>query len=85
MAAVDLLLIDRLGWPIATPEAWPAVMRLKPHRMPCSANAEELEFLDACLRAIPDFIQANRTSHTQQVETGTRPVVLHLSLNHRHA
>jgi tetratricopeptide (TPR) repeat protein len=79
MAAVDLQLIDRLGWPIATPEAWPAVMRLQPHRTPRSANAEELLFLDACLRAIPDFLKTKATSQTWPVETGTRPVELHLA------
>jgi hypothetical protein len=79
MAAVDLQLIDRLGWPIATPEAWPAVMRLAPHHMPRSASAEELVFLDACLRAIPDFIESKAPSQTRQVETGTRRVELHLA------
>ena len=79
MSAVDLQLIDRLGWPIATPEAWPAVMRLVPHHLPRSATAEELVFLDACLRAIPDFIKVKATSITRQVETGTRPVELHLA------
>ena len=79
MSAVDLQLIDRLGWPIATPEAWPAVMRLQPRRTPRSANAEELVFLDACLRAIPDFLKSTAISQTWQVETGTRPVELHLA------
>ena len=78
MSAVDLQLIDRLGWPIATPEAWPAVMRLQPRRAPRSPNAEELVFLDACLRAIPSFLKSTATSPTWHVETGTRPVELHL-------
>lgn len=79
MSAVDLQLIDRLGWPIATPEAWPAVMRLQPGRTPRPANAKELVFLDACLRAIPDFLKTKPTSQTWQVETGTRPVELQLA------
>ncbi|MDA1055270.1 MAG: tetratricopeptide repeat protein [Planctomycetota bacterium] len=79
MSAVDLQLIDRLGWPIATPEAWPAVMRLQPGRTPRPANAKELVFLDACLRAIPDFLKTKLTSQTWQVETGTRPVELQLA------
>lgn len=78
MSSVDLQLIDRLGWPIATPEAWPAVMRLAPRRTPRSATADELVFLDACLRAIPDFLNAKAHSQTRQVETGTRRVELHL-------
>jgi len=28
-------------------------MRLEPHHIPCAASAEELVFLDACLRASP--------------------------------
>jgi hypothetical protein len=81
MAAVDLQLINRLHWPIATPEAWPAVMRLLPRRTPRSANANELVFLDACLRSIPDFLNMAAPSHTQRVEMGTRMVELHLAWN----
>jgi hypothetical protein len=54
-------------------------MRLQPRHTPRSASAEELVFLDACLRAIPDFLKAEATSQTWQVETGTRPVELHLA------
>jgi hypothetical protein len=79
MAAVDLQLIERLGWAIATPEAWPVAMRLEPHRTPRSPKAEELVFVDACLRAIPDFVKKRNTSQIRQVETGTRAVELHLS------
>ncbi len=79
MAAVDLQLIDRLGWPIAAPEAWPAVMRLMPRRTPRSANADELVFLAACLRAIPDFLTMKTASRTLRVETGSRQVELHLA------
>ena len=79
MAAVDLQLIDRFGWLIATPVAWPAVMRLKPGHTPRSASAEELVFLDACLRAIPDFLKSKVVSRTRTVETGTRPVELYLA------
>lgn len=79
MSAVDLQLIDRLGWPIAAPEAWPAVMRLAPRRTPRSPNADELAFLDACLRAIPDFLKTKTTPRTIQVETATRTVELHLA------
>jgi hypothetical protein len=51
--------------------------------MPRSASAKELVFLDACLRAIPDFIKATATSHTRQVQTGTRLVQLHLAWDRR--
>ena len=79
MAAVDLQLVERFGWPIATSEAWPAVMRLQPHRSPRSASAAELVFLDACLRAIPDFLKGHPASGHRKVATETRPVELHLA------
>jgi len=79
MAAVDLQLIERKGWPIATPEAWPAVLRVKPGQSPVSANAAELTFLEACLRAIPDFIKSEAPSAKRKVETGTGTVVLALA------
>jgi hypothetical protein len=79
MAAVDLQLIERLGWPIAAPEAWPAAMRISPHHTPRSPNAEQLIFLDACLRAIPEFLKSNSQSQSRQVQTGTRLVELHLA------
>lgn len=79
MAAVDLQLIERLGWPISAPEAWPAAMRLAPRHTPRSPSAEQLVFLDACLRAIPNFLKTGASSQTRQVETLTRPVELHLA------
>jgi hypothetical protein len=44
---------------------------------------DAMVFLDACLRAIPDFINAKATSQTRQVETATRPVELHLAWDTR--
>jgi hypothetical protein len=79
MAAVDLQLIERLGWPVAAPEAWPAVMRLMPGRTPRSATADELVFLDGCLRAIPDFVKAKRTSQTYHFDVTGRRIELRLA------
>lgn len=79
MSAVDLQWIDRLGWPIAATDAWPAVLRLEPRRRPRSASAEELVFVDACLRAIPDFLKTRAAPQTRRVATGTRPVELRLA------
>lgn len=80
MAAVDLQLIERLGWPIATPEAWPAAMRLSPRRNPRSPTALELVFLDACLRAIPGFLKSATRSQALTVQTGTRDLELRLAV-----
>ena len=79
MSAVDLQLVERLGWPIATDEAWPAAIRLKPGHTPGSPNADELVYLDACLRAVPEFLKANATTFIRQVKTGTRQVELRLT------
>ncbi|MEZ6128148.1 MAG: hypothetical protein R3C59_05675 [Planctomycetaceae bacterium] len=79
MAAVDLQLVERFGWPIATSEAWPAVMKLEPRRTPRSVSGTDLVFLDACLRAIPDFLQGQSASIQQDVMTGTDSVQLHMA------
>ena len=47
-------------------------MRLEPHDIPSAASAEELVVLDAHPRAISDFTKAPATSHTRQVQIGTR-------------
>ncbi|MFN0054299.1 MAG: DUF6930 domain-containing protein [Planctomycetales bacterium] len=79
MSAVDLQLIERLGWPIAGPQAWPAVMRLRSRRSPISPNADELTYLDACLRAIPDFLKSKAPTRTIEVPIGPRVVTLRLA------
>ena len=56
LAPADLYLVERHGWPIASPEAYPAVMRFRPGYEPGSPTADELEFLAACLDCLPDFV-----------------------------
>ncbi len=64
LAPVDLYLVERHGWPIATPEAYPAVMRFRPGYEPGSPTADELQFLVACLACLPDFVAGDANTKT---------------------
>ena len=64
LAPADLYLVERHGWPIASPEAYPAVMRFRPGCQPGSPTADELEFLAACLHCVPDFVSGNAETQT---------------------
>jgi len=64
LAPADLYLVERHGWPIASPEAYPAVMRFRPGCEPGSPTADELEFLAACLHCVPDFVASNAETET---------------------
>ena len=71
LAPIDSYLVERHGWPIASPEAYPAVMRLRPGYEPGSPTADELELLAVYLHCLPDFVKGN--AETQGVSTiGTR-------------
>jgi hypothetical protein len=64
LAPADLYLVERHGWPIATPEAYPVVMRFRPGYEPASPTAGELEFLTACLDCLPDFVAGDANTKT---------------------
>jgi hypothetical protein len=51
----DLAAIKRLGWPIAGPEAYPAVYRTTAQLTPEQPTVADLRLLAACLIAIPGF------------------------------
>lgn len=56
MGGEDLFLIERNGWPIASPEAYPLAVRV--HGEESSAPpVEELRLLIGCLRVVPDFVK----------------------------
>lgn len=79
MAPRDLYLLDRKGWPIATPEAYPVVLHLEPRRQPQPPDREELEYIQCCLRIIPDFVTGGRESKTYELDAGGKPVKMRLS------
>ncbi len=64
LAPTDIYLVERHGWPIAAPEAYPAAMRFRPGWEPGSPTADELEFLAACLHCLPGFVAGNAEAET---------------------
>jgi tetratricopeptide (TPR) repeat protein len=64
MSARDVNAAEQHGWPIAGPEAFPTALRLDRGLVVRLPLAWELELLEACLRAIPDFArQATPEAH----------------------
>jgi tetratricopeptide (TPR) repeat protein len=53
----DLDAIERFGWPVAGPEAYPCVLRIRPGRQLKPTEPCELELLEVGLRTIPDFLK----------------------------
>ncbi len=73
LAPADLYLVERHGWPIASPEAYPAAMRFRPGYEPGSPTAKDLEFLVACLHCLPDFVSGHAETQTYpQSDDGPR-------------
>ncbi|NUQ65627.1 MAG: tetratricopeptide repeat protein [Pirellulales bacterium] len=79
MAPRDLYLMEREGWPIATPEAHPIVLHLEPGRQPQPPNHEELDYVQSCLGTLPDFVACGRESKTYELDTGGRRIRMRLS------
>lgn len=79
MAPADLYLVERNAWPICTPEAYPAVLRLEPGRQPRSPQSEELDYLETCLRVIPDFVTCKRETKTYEMVTNGQQLKMRLS------
>ena len=79
MAPVDLYLVERNGWPICTPEAYPAVLRFEPGRQPQSPRSEELDYIESCLRIIPDFVTSKRETKTYEMVTTGKQLKMRLS------
>jgi tetratricopeptide (TPR) repeat protein len=79
MAVGDLDAIERYGWPIAAPEAYPHAMRMNPGFAFRPPLAWELEFLEACLRALPDFVDRKAEPTTMTVPVAGGSVAMALS------
>ena len=79
MAPVDLYLVERNGWPVPTPEAYPVALRFEPGRQPQSPSAEGLQYIECCLQAIPDFVRRGLDAKTYEVETNGQRVKMRLS------
>jgi hypothetical protein len=53
----DVDAAEHYGWKIAAPEAYPTVMRKERGMEMRPPTADELALMEACLRALPDFIE----------------------------
>jgi tetratricopeptide (TPR) repeat protein len=65
----DLDAAEEHGWSVAGPEAYPCVWRVNPGMALRTPLKWELELLEGCLRAIPDFLR-------QQVRKAEIPVTI---------
>jgi hypothetical protein len=79
MAPADLYLVQRHGWPICTPEAYPVVLRLEPGRQPHSPRSDELGYIESCLRIIPNFVTCERDAKTYETLINGKRTKLRLS------
>ena len=72
VAAVDLEAIEQNGWPIASEEAYPAVMRINPGLALRVPLAWEIDLLTVCLGSLPAFAEARSTFAAQRVSIPDR-------------
>jgi tetratricopeptide (TPR) repeat protein len=75
----DLDAAERQGWPVAGPEAYPLVLRINPGLATRPPLAWELELLEACLRAIPEFLRSRNDSAPVSVKTSGGDLSLRLA------
>jgi tetratricopeptide (TPR) repeat protein len=75
----DLAAAEKHGWPVASPDAYPLIIRVNPGMAIRPPLNWELELAEACLRAIPPFLrQRTHTEVTMTVPTATGDVELAL-------
>jgi hypothetical protein len=79
MAPADLHLVERNGWPILTPEAYPVALRLEPGRQPRAPSSEDLDYLESCLRIIPGFVTCGRDAKTYEMAINNKQFKMRLS------
>jgi hypothetical protein len=70
LTAADLEAVQRHGWEVAGPEAYPSVYRMEPGLAMRPPLAWELTLLEGCLRALPEFVRKK----TRRVEPLTLEV-----------
>ncbi|MGA2616370.1 MAG: hypothetical protein ABSF26_02095 [Thermoguttaceae bacterium] len=75
----DLDAVERHGWPVAGPEAYPLVIRINPGRAMRPPLVWELELLEGCLRAIPEFLAANGPLLVKTVAAASAKLMVRLS------
>lgn len=80
---VDLDAAKRHGWPVAREDAYPHAIHTHGDMEMRPASAGELDLLEACLRAVPEFVRRRRqddeTREEIEVQTAAGPVKLSLA------
>jgi hypothetical protein len=76
----DLDAAEQNGWPVAGPEAYPLAFRVNPGMAVRPPLAWELELAEACLRALPAYLQRpERTPARMTVPVASRELTLELA------
>jgi tetratricopeptide (TPR) repeat protein len=75
----DLDAAKRHGWPVAREDAYPHAMHTDAEMSMRQAVAWELELLETCLRALPDFVRRRRQDDGTREEVTVGPVKIALS------
>lgn len=60
MSFEDLEALEENGWEVAGPEAFPFFYRIDPGLAARRPLPQEIDLMEACLRALPDFIERHR-------------------------
>jgi len=80
VAPADADAIESHGWPVASEEAYPSILRVNPGLALRSPLGWEIELMEVCLRSIPDFLQENREESSPTVSISTREITLQLKI-----
>ena len=75
----DLDAAERHGWPVAGPEAYPLVIRINPGLAMRPPLVWELELLEGCLRAIPEFLAEKNAVLVKTVAAASAKLTVRLS------
>ena len=75
----DLDAAERHGWPVAGPEAYPLVIRINPGLAMRPPLVWELELLEGCLRAIPEFLAGKNAVLVKTVAAASAKLTVRLS------
>jgi hypothetical protein len=75
----DLVAAERHGWPVAGPEAYPLVIRINPGFAMRPPLVWELELLEGCLRAIPEFLAGKNAVLVKTVAAASAKLTVRLS------
>lgn len=79
IAIRDLDAQEKHGWPVASPDAYPLVIRVNPGMAVRPLLGWELELMEAALRALPPFIKQGGNQAKTTVPTSAGPLDLELT------